>query len=182
MLGVAGKESHSIYFGRSIYNRVTEAYGEDGIVIIREDDPRKEEIAPLLREHLDDMAALSPPESIHAFDVEQLRAPDITFYAAWEDGDLLGCGALRELDPCHGEIKSMRTVKAHMRKGVGAHILEHLIAEAKRRGYTRLSLETGTQAGFAPARALYVRFGFKFCDPFGEYKPDPNSVFMTLVL
>jgi putative acetyltransferase len=149
-------------------------------VEIRVDDPRRTEIARLLREHLEDMAVHSPPESIHALDPEALCAPDITFWAAYEGRELLGCGALRELDRLHGEIKSMRTAREQLRKGVASSILGHIIDEAERRSYTRLSLETGSMAAFAPARVLYASFGFTLCGPFGDYMLDPNSVFMTL--
>ncbi len=124
----------------------------------------------------------SPPESVHALPLEGLRAPEISFWSAWEGDELLGCGALKELDPRHGEIKSMRTVSAHLRKGVAAALLHHIVAEAQRRGYERLSLETGSMAAFAPARALYQRHGFRECGPFADYREDPNSVFMTRLL
>ncbi len=146
---------------------------------IRQEDPRKAPIAALLAEHLEDMARHSPPESIHALDLDALTRPNITFYAAWDGDDLLGCGALAELDATHGEIKSMRTSMQHRRRGIAAHMLEHLIAIATARGYARLSLETGSMAAFAPARALYARYDFEYCGPFGDYALDPNSVFMT---
>ena len=146
---------------------------------IREDDPARAEVASLLHEHLADMAEHSPPESIHALDIEALRAPEITFWTAWQECQLLGCGALLELDPAHGEIKSMRTAQGHLRQGVAARLLRHIIDEARRRAYLRLSLETGSMAAFAPAQALYAGFGFSLCDPFASYLPDPNSVFMT---
>lgn len=148
-------------------------------VEIRVDDPRRDEAAKLLREHLEDMALHSPPESIHALDVDSLRSPEITFWTAWNDRELLGCGALRELDPLHGEIKSMRTARSHLRRGVASRMLEHIIAEAERRSYARLSLETGSMEAFSPAHALYRSFGFVACEPFGDYVLDPNSVFMT---
>jgi putative acetyltransferase len=147
---------------------------------IREDDLGGVEIAKLLREHLEHMRVLSPPESVHALDLESLRSPDITFWTAWQGDELLGCGALKELDAQHGEIKSMRTATAHLGKGIGSKILEHIMKEAKRRSYCRLSLETGAMDAFAPARALYARSGFEYRGPFGEYPKDPNSVFMTL--
>ncbi|HEX9875377.1 MAG TPA: GNAT family N-acetyltransferase [Gammaproteobacteria bacterium] len=128
---------------------------------IRVDDPRKSDVAILLREHLEDMALHSPPESVHTLDIDELCAPAITFWTAREGPDLLGCGALLELDHHHGEIKSMRTARVHLKKGVGTAMLRHIIAEAQRRAYTRLSLETGSMAAFAPARALYARFGFR---------------------
>lgn len=149
---------------------------------IRVDDPRREPNARLLTEHLADMAAVTPPESVHTLPIEGLCAPDVTFWTVWEDGELLGCGALRELDPLHGEIKSMRTAPAHLRKGIGAALLRHIIAEAHRRRYTRLSLETGSFEAFAPARALYTRFGFTPCEPFADYVLDPNSAYLTLAL
>ena len=149
---------------------------------IREDDMRRAEILALLEEHLADVARHSPPESVHALDVDELRAPEVTLWTAWEAGELLGCGALKEIAPRHGEIKSMRTARAHLRRGVGARILEHLIEEARRRSYRRLSLETGSMKAFAPARRLYARFGFEPCPPFADYRPDPYSVYMTLAL
>ena len=149
---------------------------------IRLDDLTGHEIAALIGEHLRNMHQITPPESIHAFGLEKLRQPDITFWSAWEGAELLGCGALKELDSTHGEIKSMRTAAAHLRKGVAAAMLRHILAEAKLRGYARVSLETGAMAEFVPARRLYARFGFVDCGPFGEYVPDPNSVFMTLEL
>jgi putative acetyltransferase len=150
--------------------------------LIREDDLRGPEIAALLRAHLDHAARHSPPESVHALDLERLRAPGITFWTAWSEGELLGCAALRELSSDHGEIKSMHTAAAHRGKGVAAKLVEHLLAEARVRGYRRVSLETGSVDGFAPARALYVRFGFEACPPFADYREDPYSVCMTLQL
>ncbi len=135
-----------------------------------------------MREHLTDVAMYSPPESVHALDHEALTDPAVTFWTAWEGDELLGCGALLELDPQHGELKSMRTARAHLRKGVASRMLRHIVDEARRRSYVRLSLETGSQDAFAPARALYARYGFIECGPFANYVPDPNSVFMTLEL
>ena len=149
---------------------------------IREDDPRREPVARLLREHLDGVAIHSPPESIHALDVDALRIPEVTFWTAVDADEVLGCGALLELDAGHAEIKSMRTAADHLRRGVASAILRRIMEEAKRRSYERLSLETGAQEGFAPARSLYARFGFEPCGPFGGYRADPNSVFMTRVL
>lgn len=137
------------------------------------------EVIALLREHLQGMARLSPPESIHALDLDGLRRPEISFWSVWQGEELLGCGALKQLDPEHGEIKSMRTAARHLRKGVAAAMLDHLIDEAGRRAYRRLSLETGSMDGFEPARRLYMRFGFDPCGPFADYVDDPNSVFMT---
>jgi putative acetyltransferase len=146
---------------------------------IKIDDLRGPEIAALLEEHLRDMALHSPPESVHALDLDKLRQPDISFWTAWENGELLGCGALKALDSTHGEIKSMRTSSAHLRKGVAAAMLQHIVNEAQRRGYRRLSLETGSMAAFAPAHQLYARFGFRNCAPFASYIEDPYSLFMT---
>lgn len=149
---------------------------------IRPDPLTSKAIAALLQEHLDNMAEISPPESVHALDLQALRQPQLSFWSAWDGDELLGCGALKELDAQHGEIKSMRTANAHRRKGVAARILEHIIATARERGYQRLSLETGTQPPFAPAHALYRRYGFDDCSPFADYSEDPNSTFMTLEL
>jgi putative acetyltransferase len=149
---------------------------------IRQDDLAGSAIRALLAEHLDNMFAITPAESVHALDLEALRAPDITIWSVWEREELLGCGALKELDARHGEIKSMRTVEAQRGRGAGSRILEHIIEEAGRRGYERLSLETGSQSEFEPARGLYLRYGFETRGPFGEYTDDPNSVFMTLQL
>ncbi|WP_136659075.1 GNAT family N-acetyltransferase [Nitratireductor sp. XY-223] len=147
---------------------------------IRIDDLRGPEIAALLRTHLDTMAGLSPPESTHALDLESLRAPDVTFWTVWEADALLGCGALKELDREHGEIKSMHTSEASRGRGVASALVETILSEARQRGYRRLSLETGSMDAFAPARNLYTRFGFSFCPPFADYVSDPNSVFMTI--
>jgi len=146
---------------------------------IKIDDLKGPEIAALLEEHLQSMFLHSPPESVHALDIEALRQPEITFWTVWESGELLGCGALKELDAQHAEIKSMRTSSPHLRKGVGQHLLKHILEEARRRGYSRLSLETGSMEVFEPARQLYAKFGFTYCEPFAEYIKDPNSVFMT---
>lgn len=146
------------------------------------DDLRGPEIAALLQAHLDAMHEHSPPESVHALDLDKLRQPDITFWTAWEGTSLLGCGALKEHDPRFGEIKSMRTDVAHLRKGVAAAILETILKMARERGYDRLSLETGTGASFEPAHRLYERYGFVDCGPFADYTFDPFSRYMTLEL
>lgn len=146
---------------------------------IRIDDLSGPEIIRLLHEHLRSVALHSPPESIHALDLEELRKPDITFWSVWQDSELMGCGAIKELDSRHGEIKSMRTVSLHLRKGVAARLMRHILEEAKRRSYQRLSLETGSMDAFAPARNLYASFGFKPCGPFANYVEDPYSAFMT---
>lgn len=149
---------------------------------IRTDDLSGAEIIGLLKAHLDYCRASSPPESVHALDLDGLRAENITFWSIWDGPDILGCGALKQLDPGHGEIKSMHTKASARGKGVAAAVVRHIIAEGRARGYRRISLETGSNAAFAPARALYTSFGFALTDPFADYRPDPNSVFMTLDL
>lgn len=146
------------------------------------DDLSRPAVHALLNEHLNSMYALSPPESVHALDLQQLRRPEITFWTAWDDTLLIGCGALKELDARHGEVKSMRTPAAHRRKGAGRALLAHIIQTARSRSYERLSLETGSMDAFRPAQELYESFGFTYCGPFGDYVEDPNSVFMTLAL
>lgn len=146
------------------------------------DDLSRPEVHDLLREHLSNMHELSPRESVHALDLSGLQSPDVTFWTVWEGPALLGCGALRELDPAHGEVKSMRTPASLRRRGAGRAVLERIVEEARARGYARLSLETGSQPAFEPAQRLYESFGFSRCGPFGPYRPDPNSVFMTLAL
>lgn len=146
------------------------------------DDLSGPEIAALLTAHLADMYATSPAESVHALDLTALRKPEITFWSVWEGTELLGCGALKELDPLHGEIKSMRTASHHTGRGIAGLLLRHVITEARGRGYQRLSLETGTQDFFAPAHRLYLRHGFTECPPFADYTDDPNSRYMTLAL
>ena len=146
---------------------------------IRLDDVSGPEIAALLQEHLRDMHRVSPPESVHALDLEGLRTPDITVWTLWEAGVFAGCGALKGLDPQHAEIKSMRTASSHRRQGVAKRLLQHLLEEAKQRDYTRVSLETGAMDFFLPARTLYASCGFAPCPPFADYRADPNSVFMT---
>ena len=146
---------------------------------IRIDDLSGGEIEKLLMEHLRSLADVTPPESRHALNLDELRKPDITFWSVWQGHEVVGCAALKELDAGHGESKSMRTASAHVRKGVASRILEHIIAEAKQRGYRRLSLETGAMPYFRPAHSLYRKFGFSNCPPFASYIEDPNSVFMT---
>ncbi len=146
---------------------------------IKVDDLSGHEVSQLLLEHLQSMRQISPPESVHALDVDGLRQPEVTFWTVWDKGELLGCGALKELDQQHGEIKSMRTSAAHRRKGVAKTLLNHILEEAARRGYRRLSLETGSMKEFEPAHNLYAACGFTFCGPFADYVDDPNSVFMT---
>jgi putative acetyltransferase len=142
-------------------------------------DPR---VVALLREHLDGMHANSPPGSVNALDLSALQTPDITFVTAWRDGELLGCGALKELDATWGELKSMRTAAAHLQRGVGKTILEHLLAVARARGYHRISLETGSGPAFEPALALYRRYGCRNGEPFGSYAATDFNQFLHLDL
>jgi len=146
---------------------------------IKIDNLQGSEIAELLSEHLRDMYLTSPPESVHALDLERLRKSDITFWTIWQDNNLAGCGALKQLDIHHAEIKSMRTSLSFRRKGVATKLLAYIIAEAKQRNYLVLSLETGPMEYFSPARKLYESFGFEYCAPFADYVEDPNSVFMS---
>ncbi|MEI7444658.1 MAG: GNAT family N-acetyltransferase [Burkholderiales bacterium] len=146
------------------------------------DDPARPDVFALLDEHLRDMHAHSPPDSVHALDVSGLKHPDITFWTVRDGDTLLGCGALRALDARHGEVKSMRTPSGQRRLGAGRAVLTRIVEEARRRGYLRLYLETGSTESFEPAHRLYERFGFVRCGPFGDYAPDPFSVFMTLDL
>jgi putative acetyltransferase len=140
-------------------------------------------VADLLRLHLADTAQYSPPQSVHALDLAALAVPEISFWTAWDGAALLGCGALKALGGEEGEIKSMRTAPACLRKGVAATLLEHIIKVARARGYRQLSLETGTNPAFEPAHALYRRFGFADCGPFADYPTgDPFSRFMSLAL
>jgi putative acetyltransferase len=148
-------------------------------MVISCEEPSAHDVVTLLGEHLDDMRASSRSESIHALGVEDLRSPAVTFWTARLEGTLLGCGALMELSPVEGEIKSMRTAASFRGHGVATALLEGIVAEAVRRGYGRLCVETGSQDFFAPARRLYLRHGFVECGPFSDYVPDPNSVFMT---
>lgn len=140
-------------------------------------DPR---IIALLRHHFDTCHAVTPPGSAHVFDISRLAAPDIDFWAAWEGDELLGIGAMKPLDETHGEVKSMHTAEAARRRGVASAMLRHIIETSRARGLTRLSLETGSFGYFRPAVALYKAHGFTECLPFGSYRPDPNSVFLTL--
>jgi putative acetyltransferase len=149
---------------------------------IRIDDLRGPEVIALLQAHLEHCRRWSPPQSVHALDLEALRAAEISFWSVWEEARLLGCGALKELDPRHGEIKSMHTAAEHRGRGVAPALLTHMVAVARDRSYRRLSLETGSMPAFAPARALYARFGFSYTGPFADYRLDPNSMFMTLEL
>lgn len=152
---------------------------------IRRDDLSDPRIAAFLEEHLADMRRVSPPESVHALDLDQLRQPDILFFSAWDEdtaspkATLLGTGAIKLLDAAHGEIKSMRTHAARRGQGLAGRLLQHLMDQARVHGLQRLSLETGAEDFFAPARALYQRNGFVPCPPFEGYWDDPNSRFFT---
>jgi putative acetyltransferase len=148
------------------------------------DDLRDPRIAQFLEEHLADMRRVTPPESVHALDLDKLRQPGILFFSAWTDEDrtLAGTGALKQLSGAHGEIKSMRTAASLRGRGVASALLAHLLAQARAQGWERVSLETGSQPFFAPARALYERHGFAPCGPFEGYREDPSSYFMTRAL
>lgn len=139
-------------------------------------------IAKFLEEHISDMKSVSPPGSKNALDLDGLRMPEVTFWSAWEFDSLIGCGALKELDDSHAEIKSMRITPDLRRRGYASMLLSHLLSQAALKGYNRLSLETGAMAFFEPARKLYEKYGFIYCPPFGNYKEDPNSKFMSLEL
>jgi len=149
---------------------------------IKIDDLSSPEVIGLLEEHLNNMIHVTPPGSVHALDIEALKKPEITFWSVWDGSMLIGCGAIKELDPQHAEIKSMRTALSHLGKGVASHLLEYILTEARQRKYRRISLETGSFDAFKPARNLYTKFGFTYCDPFSDYIQDPNTVFMTIEL
>jgi len=146
------------------------------------DDLSGPEIAAFLQEHVDEMRSITPLESKHALDLDGLRQPEITFWSVLDGDSVVGCGAIKRLDPDHAELKSMRTTRARKRSGIASHLLEYIIDEARRMGFTRLSLETGSAEFFRPARTLYQKFGFELCDPFADYRLDPHSVFMTRTL
>ena len=153
-----------------------------GPMHIKEDDLTGPEIRALLETHFAGMLANSRAGSCHFLDFEGLNAPDVTFWSIWDSESLVGCGALKQLSPEQGEIKSMRTHADHLRKGAGAAMLKHIIFVARQRGYIRLSLETGSSEAFLPARALYEAYGFEYCPPLGDYVDDPFSRFMTLAI
>ncbi|GAA1506843.1 GNAT family N-acetyltransferase [Sphaerisporangium rubeum] len=146
------------------------------------DDLSGPRIAGFLTEHLEEMRSLSPPESVHALDLDDLRRPEVTFWSVLDGPTLVGCGALMRIDAEHAEIKSMRTTAARKRGGVASLLLDHILTEARRMGLTRLSLETGSAEHFRPARRLYEKYGFEYCGPFGDYRLDPHSVYMTRLL
>lgn len=151
-------------------------------LVIGPDDPRSRDVVLLLEAHLTFAHEHSPREDVHALDGEGLLAGDITFFSVREDGRLLGIGALKFLDATHAEIKSVHTAGAERRRGIGAAMVSHLIEEARARGFSRLSLETGSMDAFGPSRMLYESLGFVACPPFADYVLSPNSAFMTLDL
>src|ERR1700677_663108 len=153
-----------------------------GFMEIAVDDLTGPGIAAFLGEHIEDMRSVSPPESKHALDLDALRAPDITFWSVKDAGLIVGCGALKRLDAAHAELKSMRTASAPKRRGIASMLLGHIITEAIAMGFARLSLETGSAPFFEPARRLYSKFGFQYCEPFSNYISDPHSVFMEKIL
>lgn len=153
------------------------------MIAIREGGLDEPQVQDLLRLHAAGMLATSPPGSCHFLDLSGLQTPDITFWSAWEQEALLGIGALKQLDAAHGELKSMRTAPAHLGKGIGAAILDHILTTARTRGLQRLSLETGTALAFEPALRLYARHGFEPCAAFADYRDDdPHSRFLTRML
>ncbi|WP_283135277.1 GNAT family N-acetyltransferase [Rhizohabitans arisaemae] len=149
---------------------------------IIEDDLTGSQIAVFLREHIEEMRSTTPLESKHALDLDGLRDADVTFWSVMDDDTVVGCGAIKRLDPLHAELKSMRTTVARKRSGIASLLTEHIIAQATSMGFARLSLETGSADFFLPARRLYAKFGFEYCGPFADYRPDPHSVFMTRLL
>ncbi len=152
------------------------------MIQIRPDDLTGPEIAELIAIHAGTMLAASPPESCHFLPIDGLRQPSVSVWSLWEEGALLGCGALKDLGNGTGEIKSMHTREVLRGRGLGRRMLEHILAEARRRNYTALFLETGSMDAFVPARRLYEAYGFDYCGPFGDYTEDPHSVFMCLPL
>ncbi|WP_373487067.1 GNAT family N-acetyltransferase [Blastomonas sp.] len=152
-----------------------------GFVIV-EDDLSGAEVAALLAYHRAEMMRHSPPCSVHSLPIARLREADVTFWTIWQGDALAGCGALKQINAHHGELKSMRTAPEFLRRGVGEAMLLHLIGEARLRGYTRLSLETGRPAPFQAAQTLYEKHGFRECPPFGDYTEDPFSMCMTRLL
>jgi putative acetyltransferase len=147
------------------------------------DDLSGPAIAAFLTEHIEEMRSITPLESKHALDLDGLRRPEITFWSVLDGDDaVVGCGAVKALDASHAELKSMRTARARKRSGIGSMLLEHILREATRMGFARISLETGSADFFKPARTLYEKYGFDYCEPFADYVLDPHSVFMTRTL
>ncbi|MFS1440901.1 GNAT family N-acetyltransferase [Vibrio sp. 10N.286.46.E10] len=151
-------------------------------IIIKLDDLSGGEVIGLLEEHLADMYATSPPESVHALDLDGLKSPEITFFSAWKDSQLLGCVAIKELNTQHAELKSMRTSQFARKSGVASQLLQHVLDTAAIRKYQTISLETGSEDYFKAARNLYEKFGFGYCEPFADYILDPHSQFMSIEL
>jgi len=149
---------------------------------IEVDDVSRPQVCALLEEHLRNMHEITPEDQVFAFDAKKLRAADVTFWTAWEDQVLLGCAALKELTSTAGEVKSMRTPEKLRRQGVGRALLNHVVQAARQRAYRQLFLETGSHPAFAPAQTLYRSIGFRECGPFGSYKENGFSVFMSLSL
>jgi putative acetyltransferase len=143
------------------------------------DDLSGPQIAGFLAEHILEMRSITPLESKFALDLDGLRAPDITFWSVWDGDTLVGCGAIKRLSADHAELKSMRTAPARKRGGIASRLLRHILAEARTMGFDRVSLETGSAEFFRPARSLYEKFGFAYCEPFADYRPGPHNVFMT---
>jgi putative acetyltransferase len=150
--------------------------------VISIDDPRSDDVRELLERHLEFATANTPPEDVHALELEALLDPSVTFFSFRVDGDLLGVAALQRLDHQHAEIKSMHTAEAARGQGIGRALVDHLIAVAREAGYRRVSLETGSGTAFTAARRLYASAGFTPCEPFAGYGPSPNSAYMTLPL
>jgi len=146
------------------------------------DDLSGPAIAEFLAEHVRQMRTITPLESKYALDLDGLRRPEITFWSVLDGGVPVGCGAIKRLDAGHAELKSMRTAPRRQRSGIASLLLEHILAEARRMGFARLSLETGTDEFFLPARKLYEKFGFDYCEPFADYRPGPHNTFMTRAL
>lgn len=151
-------------------------------LVITLDDLSDPQVVALLEGHVAQMREVSPPESVHALDVEALRAPEITFWAARDGDEVVGCVALKRLDAEHVELKSMRTLPARLRQGIAGQLLRHAVNEARAAGYRKVSLETGSEDFFEPARTLYARYGFLPAEPFAAYTSDPNSTYFTLKL
>ena len=148
----------------------------------RVDDLSDPRVIEFLEDHLRHMIAVTPPGCVHALDVEALRKPEITFWTVWEKRSVVCCGALKKLDATHAELKSMRTATTHAGKGIASGLLRHILAEARKRGFERVSLETGSYEAFFPARRLYEKYGFVYCEPFSDYPKNATSVFMTIQL
>ncbi|MEM9412888.1 MAG: GNAT family N-acetyltransferase [Planctomycetota bacterium] len=148
-------------------------------MLIKVDNPGNPELMELLADHIRDMRSISPPESTHTLEIGELQRPEITLWSGSLNSEIVGCAAIKELSSTHGEIKSMRTSPTHRGRGVARRLLNHILAEARTRRYHRLSLETGSMDFFRPAQQLYTSAGFEYCEPFGDYQPDPNSLFMT---